>query len=164
MKKIFSSKKAQFWYGDFLIAVLILIVIGLLFVVSMRDITSRNEVLKDLIMDASDISSTLMGEGYGMDEWDENQGAIGLITDYEFDNNKWESFSGPEGLEENQQRVMLGTLNNVWIYLKSRDGVIIKTNLEDVESIENIEADNLVHIQRFVFYEGDIYTLGVVVW
>lgn len=173
-------KKAQFWYGDFLVAVLILMIIGMLFVTSIRDITSRNEVLKDLILEASDISSVLMSEGYGTgDDWKEDIGigTIGLITNNKFDTDKFDNFLE---LGYNKQRVMLGTMNNIWIYLVDKDGNIISNSRQvefglglppsSLNSINDIKANNLVHIKRFIFYDedsdgkGDIYTLGVVVW
>jgi len=170
-------RRGQFWYGDFLVAVLILMIIGMLFVTSIRDITSRNEVLKELILEASDISSGLMTEGYGTQEnWNNGIGTIGLITGYKLDYNKLINFL--ELRDYNQQRVMLGTLNNVWIYLQRRDGTIADSNKDKINdalgytinSVSDINAKNLVHIKRFVFYDededgkGDIYTLGVVVW
>ena len=107
------TKKAQFWYGDFLVAVLILMIIGVLFASSIIDLTSRNEIIKELILDASDISSVLMSEGYYSEGWANYQGTIGLITDYRFDPDKLNSFLE---LGYNKQRAMLGTINNVWIY------------------------------------------------
>jgi len=74
-------KRAQFWYADFLIAVLILMIIGMLFVVSIKDLTSRNEILKDLTLEASDISSVLMTEGHGsLDDWNNGLELLGFTT------------------------------------------------------------------------------------
>ena len=154
-------RKAQFWYGDFLVAVIILMIIGMLFVVSIRDLTSRNEILKDLTLEASDISSMLMTEGTFMDQWGDYKGTIGFITNHKFDIDKFNNFLD---LSEDQQRVMLGTYNKVWIYLADRNGEIgLNHNLNHI-SINEIDSDNLVHIKRFVFYNGDIHTLGVVVF
>src|SRR3989344_7725692 len=161
-------KKAQFWYGDFLVAVMILMIIGMLFVVSIRDLTSRNEILKDLTLEASDISSILMTEGYGtLEDWRNSIGTVGFITDNKFDSAKFNSFLS---LSDEQQRVMLGTYNNVWIYLADRNGGIVLLHNLNYISINEINADNMVHIKRFVFYDedndgkGDIYILGVVVF
>ena len=167
-------KKAQFWYGDFLVAVLILMIIGMLFVTSIKDITPRNEILKELILEASDISSTLMSEGYGtINDWNNGMGTIGLITNYKLDIGKLGNFLN---LDYNNQRAMLGTINNVWIYLADRNGDIVgnydnsdKIGIQ-INSVSDIPAKNLVHIKRFVFWEGDdenpsdIYILGVVIW
>jgi len=161
-------KKAQFWYGDFLIAVLILMVIGVLFVSSIIDLTSRNEILKDLTLEASDISSILMTEGYGtLEDWRNNTGTIGFIADNKFDDEKFDQFLS---LRKERQRSMFGTYNNVWIYLADRNGEIgLRHNLNYI-SINEINADNMVHIKRFIFYDdnddgkGDIYILGVVVF
>ncbi len=161
-------RRAQFWYGDFLIAVVILMIIGMLFVVSIRDLTSRNEILKDLTLEASDISSVLMTEGHGsLEDWENSIGIVGFITDNKFDSEKFGQFLS---IGDEQQRVMLGTYNNVWIYLADRSGEIgLRHNLNYI-SINEIDADNMVHIKRFVFYDedadgkGDIYTLGVVVF
>ena len=171
-------KRGQFWYGDFLVAVLILMIIGMLFVTSIRDITSRNEVLKELILEASDISSTLMSEGYGtMADWNNLIGTVGLVTNYKLDKNKFYNFLN---LDYNKQKVMLGTLNNVFIYLADRNGDIVPYHDNSdkisealgypINSVSDIKSKNLVHIKRFIFYDedgdgkGDIYTLGVVVW
>lgn len=165
-------KKAQFWYGDFLVAVLILMIIGMLFVTSIRDITSRNEILKDLILEASDISSTLMSEGYGdYIDWVNKEGTVGFIKDYKLNS---VSLNFLTFVDYNTQKIMLGTFNNVWIYLSDRNGEIIYDNSDkigiQINSVSDIPAKNLVHMKRFVFWEGDInnpsdiYTLGVVVW
>ena len=154
-------KKAQFWYGDFLVAVLILMIIGFLFVSSIKDITSRNEIIKELIIEASDISSVLMSEGYGdVDDWSEGIGTVGLMTDGRFDILKFYDFISLE----DKQRVMLGTYRNVWIYLQDRNGNIIDSNKLQIGSVNDINSNNLVHVKRFVFYENDIHILGVVVW
>jgi len=165
-QRLLSFRKAQFWYGDFLVAVLILMIIGMLFVTSIRDITSRNEVLKELILEASDISSGLMTEGSGTEnEWLNGIGTIGILTNNKLDKIKFDSFSSTN------QRYMLGTINNVWVYVQNREGDIVLNSLTgEINSVSDINAKNLVHIKRFVFYDededgkGDIYTLGVVVW
>ena len=155
-------KKAQFWYGDFLIAVLILMIIGLLFVSSMMDITSRNEIIKELILDASDISAVLMSEGYrDIEQWREGIGTVGFITDYELNRDKFLDFIEMD--DYNIQKSLLGTYNDFWIYLKNKESIIDSSN-RDYNSVEDIDADNLVHIKRFVFYQGEIHILGVVVW
>ena len=154
-------KKAQFWYGDFLVAVLILMIIGFLFVSSIKDITSRNEIIKELIIEASDISSVLMSEGYGdVDDWQNGIGTIGFMTDGRFDILKFYDFISLE----DKQRVMLGTYRNVWIYLQDRNGNIIDSNRLQIGSVNDINSNNLVHVKRFVFYENDIHVFGVVVW
>ena len=167
-QRLLSFRKAQFWYADFLIAVMIIMIIGVLFVVSIRDLTSRNEILKDLTLEASDISSVLMTEGRGsLGEWSNGIGTMGFITDNRFDENKFWDFLE---LSDEQQRAMLGTYNNVWIYLADRDGEIGWRHNLNYISINEIDANNLVHLKRFVFYDedddgkGDIYTLGVVVF
>src|SRR3989344_4086252 len=148
-----SFRKAQFWYADFLIAVMIIMIIGVLFVVSIRDLTSRNEILKDLTLEASDISSMLMTEGTGsLQDWRNSIGTIGFITDNNFDSAKFDQFLS---LNDEQQRAMLGTYNNVWIYLADRNGEIgLRHNLNYI-SVNEINADNMVHIKRFVFYDED---------
>ena len=137
-------------------------VIGLLFASSIIDITSRNEVIKELILDASDISSVLMTEGYGTN-WMGFEGIIGLTTNKKFDMTKFITFLN---LEYTTQQAMLGTHNDLWIYLKDREGDIVEDNGlgRVITSLDDISADNLVHIKRFVFYNQDIHTLGVVVW
>tara|TARA_Y100000034_G_scaffold88501_1_gene106239 strand:+ start:550 stop:1038 length:489 start_codon:yes stop_codon:yes gene_type:complete len=160
-------KRGQFWYGDFLVAVLILMIIGFLFVNSIRDITTRNEIIKELILDASDISSTLMSEGYGsQNNWLNNEGTVGFVKDYRFNTTRLEHFAT---FNLNLKKSLLGTFNNVWIYLQERDGEIILSSDIAYHSIDDIDADNLVSIKRFIFCsqgicEGDMYTLGVVVW
>ena len=161
-------KKAQFWYGDFLVAVMILMIIGMLFVVSIRDLTSRNEILKDLTLEASDISSILMAEGYGTpDEWSEGIGTIGFIANNKFDEAKFNSFNE---LSFAKQRAMLGTYNKVWVYIEDRNGEIGDLHNLEYTSINEINTNNLVHLKRFIFYDdnddgkGDIYILGVVVF
>jgi hypothetical protein len=162
-------KKGQFWYGDFLVAVLILMIIGMLFVTSIRDITSRNEIIKELIIEASDVSSLLMSKGYNIDGWSDYKGTLGFMSDNIFDFDKFYSFLV---LDYGTQKVMLGTRYNAWIYLEDRNGEIKESNNDAIlnslgliiNSVSDISSNNLVHIKRFVFYENDIHVLGVVVW
>ena len=167
-----SFRRGQFWYGDFLVAVVILMIIGVLFVTSIRDLTTRNEIIKELILDASDISSTVMSEGYGTKEdWENFIGTIGFVKDYRFNTTKFGTDF--RGISYQNQKAMLGTFNNVWIYLQNRDGLIIQSSSNDYTKLDDIEADNIVSIKRFVFCNqgvgiceghGDLYVLGVVVW
>jgi len=171
-------KKAQFWYADFLVAVMILMIIGVLFVYSIKDLTSRNEILKDLILEASDISSVLMSEGYLVIgdpyetyNWDVLEGTVGFMTNNKFDIEKFDMFNL---LGSEKQRYMLGTFNNVWIYMADSSGdVKFYIPNDGYASINDIDSNNLVHIKRFVFYDntpdndetkGEIYILGVVVF
>ena len=55
-------KRAQFWYGDFLFAVLILIIIGFLFVYAMLDLSNKNNNFDVLIDEAVSISNILLCE------------------------------------------------------------------------------------------------------
>lgn len=173
-----TNKRGQFWYADFMVAVLIMMVIGLLFVATIRDLTSRNEIIKELVLDASDISTVLLSEGSGdRFDWGLGKGTVGLLTDYKFDINKMDNLNT---LNYNQQKIMFGTFNNIWIYLSDKQGNIKESNNLNIQRELNFfindisdlgeHADNIVHIKRFVFYDenqdgkGDIHILGVVVW
>ena len=107
-----------------------------------------------------------MTEGSGTEnEWLNGIGTIGILTNNKLDKIKFDSFSSTN------QRYMLGTINNVWVYVQNREGDIVLNSLTgEINSVSDINAKNLVHIKRFVFYDededgkGDIHTLGVVVW
>src|SRR3989338_8430186 len=83
------QKKAQFWYADFLIAILILVAVSFLFIKNITDLNSKQDKLQSITNDAIAISSFLMSEGYCptndcLNDWGDpfnKDGRIGFVKE-----------------------------------------------------------------------------------
>jgi len=60
------KKRGQFWYGDFMIAMLVMIVIGIIFANTIVDIPQRENNLDAMIDDGVNIANFLLSDGYEM--------------------------------------------------------------------------------------------------
>ena len=77
-------KKAQFWYADFLLAILILVTISFLFIRNITDLNFKQDKLQDIANDGVSISNSFMSEGYCpsnncMNDWGSISGRIGFV-------------------------------------------------------------------------------------
>src|SRR3989344_2944215 len=122
-----KSKKSQFWYADFLIAVLILVLISYLFISSINQLNKKQDKFQSISSDSLLISSTLMSEGYCVNdncvEWRNLLGNIGFVKEGKVIQDKLKSLisltSTNEGYETS--KILLGTRNNYIFYFEDSD-------------------------------------------
>ena len=183
-----KSKKSQFWYADFLIAVLILVLISYLFISSINQLNKKQDKFQSISSDSLLISSTLMSEGYCADDDCENWryllGNIGFVENGKVIQDKLKALilltSTNDGYETS--KILLGTKNNYIFYFEDSDDLNSKITIsgEDnkkiygksgIDEVSQINTESYVRTTRFVYLENPplintkkIVKLVVIVW
>jgi len=178
-------KKAQFWYSDFLLAVLILIAISFLFINNITNLNSKQDKLQVLSSDGIAISNSFMSEGYCPpprscgSNWVNLEGRIGFVKEGRvLENNLKDLINlvrNQEGYEDS--KILLGTKNNYIFFFEDENGKIqIQGDLGDpiygkwdIDDISDIQAESLVKITRIVYLDNSGITkklvrLVIIVW
>ena len=177
------QKKAQFWYADFLIAILILVAVSFLFIKNITDLNSKQDKLQSITNDAIAISSFLMSEGYCptnncLNDWKGDNGRIGFVKEGRIIKNNLDALRDLNldmvngGYEKS--KILLGTKNNYIFYFKDQNdngpgGYVSFYGYPGINNLEGIKAETFVAITRFVYLEtgtgkGEIIKLIIVVW
>ena len=172
-------KKGQFWYMDFMVAIIVMAVIGILFIKTVMGMTQTKNLLDDVLLEAQEISENLVFSLTG-----ENN---------KLDRDNVTSFTA--GKSYSDMKKALGTNKEFYAYLN--DGTNIKpffgskslgkfksegdyggwTTVAEVRThvnglITSKDIDNIVEINRLVSLdEGTpsdpkikIYRLSILVW
>src|SRR3989344_32498 len=179
-------KKAQFWYADFLLGLLVLFIITFIFNRVIIDLNLREDKIQELVNDGNAISSSLMSPGYlGYTQWSASNpnGRIGLVENGKVINGKLNNFKQllltagiPSGY--NKSRILLGTKNDYLMYFEDKNANIITDiagnkvygALSDASKINQIGAENIVRFTRFVYYDnnndgkGELVKMNILVW
>jgi len=156
-------KKGQFWYSDFMIGIIIMITIGLLFFSTIARLYESNDKIGDLISDGSLISDYFMSTGYMASQWSLGEGRIGFVNNGIVNENLDEF----QSLEYNLSKTLFGINYDYLVYFENSE--------EDTETIkgppgitpENVndaDTDYMIKLIRFVYYNGDIQKMAVVIW
>ncbi len=156
-------KKAQIWYTDFIIGVIIFATALVIYFeyTNAIDVTGNN-ILDELITDAKSISSCLLSEGSPSNWTTESVQRIGLTNgDYRINQTKLESFAE---INYNSSRQILGTTYDYYFYLEEKDGTQIEISGEEGIGYPNSDADQLIQMTRFVVYNSSITKMVVEVW
>ena len=155
-------KKAQFWYADFLIGLLILVFISFLFIRTITDLNTKEEIIQSLLNDGLSISNSFMSKGYLSDQWILSEGRIGIV---DYGKIVSTDFNNLKSLDYQISRNLLGTSSDYAIYIEYTDGSTSDWySKPGIINIEGINSDNLVKITRFVYYNGRLVKLIIVVW
>ena len=179
------QKKAQFWYADFLIAILILVAVSFLFIKNITDLNSKQDKLQSITNDAIAISSFLMSEGYCPDDclsdWSDpfnKDGRIGLVKEGRIIKNNLNSLIDLVANDNGYQtsKILLGTKNNYIFYFRNQNDIEPVGYVDfygyypKINNLEEITAETFVTITRFVYFDadgdnkGEIIKLIIVVW
>ena len=174
------QKKAQFWYADFLIAILILVAVSFLFIKNITDLNSKQDKLQSITNDAIAISSFLMSEGYCPDndclgKWELLDGRIGFVKEGRIIKNNLDDLIGLFANDYETSKILLGTKNNYIFYFRNQNdiepfGYGDFYGNPQITSLESITAETFVTITRFVYFDadgdnkGEIIKLIIVVW
>ena len=168
-------KKGQFWYMDFMVAIIVMAVIGVLFIKTVLGMTQTKNLLDDLLIEAQEISENL----------------VFTLTD---ENNKIDRTAVSDftvGKTYLDMKKTLGTNKEFYTYLN--DGTDIKSvftpigkfsdidggwsTVSDVRAGVNVlitekKIDNIIEINRLVSIDENpagnprikIYRLTILVW
>ncbi|MEK6835801.1 MAG: hypothetical protein AABX55_02150 [Nanoarchaeota archaeon] len=169
-------KKAQFWYADFLLGLLILFFITYIFSRVIIDLNTREDKIQELVNDATSIANSFTSTGYlSYNEWFNRQGRIGFVENGKVINEKLEDFErmlNNNGYEISQ--FLLGTSNNYIIYFEDKNTNIVENKVygkfNNINELNELEVENLIRITRFVYYDnnednlGELVRMNILVW
>jgi len=179
-------KKAQFWYSDFLIAILILVGISFLFIRNITDLNSDQDKLQSLSSDSVLISNAFMSQGYCpsspndcLTDWQQsNMGRIGLVKDSKVVQENIEALISLTSTEQGYQKskALIGTRNNYIFYFENSDDLNTKIEIKDelgvilgtifgnpsVNDISQINARSFIKTTRLVYLSNNDNTNRIV--
>ncbi|MBS3143636.1 hypothetical protein J4446_02045 [Candidatus Woesearchaeota archaeon] len=162
-------KRGQFWYSDFVIGFSILAIIGLLFVSAMVDISLRNQDTRDIFGEIISISNNLRSSGYLPYEWQDGNGRIGLIDSSRVNFTKLTLFQDLDYTKKS--KVLLGTTKDFVFYFENKQGMRLVEYGNNgffgdpaINDMNSIKADTILKFTRFVFLNGQIVKMVVVMW
>ena len=161
------KKRGQFWYGDFMIAMLVIIVIGIIFANTIVDIPQRESNLDNMIDDGVNIANSLLSEGYDMPNWRNGNGRIGINTDSKIDVNKLDTFSSLVDTNRGYliSKFLFGTDYDYVFYFEDKDGNIVNERsyggVARSEDLEIVSALNMFRMIRIVFLDNILILLFI---
>jgi hypothetical protein len=162
-------KKAQVWYTDFLIGLLILIAITFIFTRTILDLNAREDKFQELINDGLSISNSLMSEGYCASygcgaAWNRNPpiGRLGFVKNGKVVKENFDAFINTD---YEKTKTLLGSKNDYILYFEY-NGAKIDYNGKYVFGNENgfSKAENTIKLTRVVYNAGKIVNMIVIVF
>ena len=172
-------KKAQFWYADFVIGVLVIGFIAVLFAITIVDVPEKTGQINILSKDAAMISNLLMSPGIDNAQWVNGQGKIGLVKDGKV-NKMWlndylklvEQTNPGNGYQI--AKSMLGTEHDFAIYFQGKKGNVFNSKayggIDEPGQLDKLNAENIIKINRIVYFDdnndgyGQVVNMVVIVW
>lgn len=155
--KSLKSKKSQAWGIDLMVAFSIFLMgIFVFFIYSINYLGESKEILEDLAYDGKIITNAILSQGYP-ENWDEtNVVKIGILNDNKINETKLEYFYNLAQNNYEQTKSLFNTRFD-YFYFLDEDMTI---NSVDIEGIgkpgidpDNIDAENIVKISRYVIYK-----------
>ena len=145
-----GSTKAQAWYLDFSIALLIFILTLVIFFTQTNNFrTNQKGSLSQAVADARSISSSLMQEGFPSNWSKDDVIRIGIANDYRLNMTKLRQFSE---MDYQRSRLKLGTAFDYYLFFTDEEGNPISINgLCGVGS----SSSNARHVQKSAYYFQD---------
>jgi len=154
-------KRAQVWYTDFLIGLLILIVITFIFTRTILDLNSREDRFQELINDGSSIANSFMSQGYNKETWvnDPPAGRLGFVKDGRMIKGDFDAFlSLLNNNSYEKTRILLGTRNDYILYFEYNGNKISyggRNVYGKYNDVSQVIADNTIKLTRIVYYNLD---------
>ena len=173
------KKKGQFWYGDFIIGILIIVFIGILFAKSIIDIPQRESDLQLISQNAVTIANLLMSPGVNSVNWKNSEGKIGIVEKGKV-NFVWlseflnlvESTQAYDGYQT--AKLLFGTSYDFSVYFERKNGEVYNNKayggIDDLNQLQNLSAENIVRLSRVVYFDGtgdqigEVMKMNLVVW
>lgn len=156
------NRKAQVWYTDFMVGILILTVMIVVYFQFVSNFSFESEgSLDDLTRDAKIISNSLMTQGYPLDWNSTNVSRIGIVDgDNRLNISRLSEF---KSIDYNETKNIFSISSDYFIYFEKQDQ---KETLGGVEDIGVNETDplKLAAITRIVFYDGSFYKMRILAW
>ncbi len=174
-----STRKAQTWYLDLIIALVIFSAALIIYLRVYGDLNDiQDERLDELTYDANVIADSLLSPGYPADWTQIDVERIGLLTDGSLDLNKHAMFNNTD---LSTGRFIFGTRFDYLVYFKDKESHVLYLDTCAVGSSEvvvtnyteffcnnvstsTISSDHLVKTERLVPYNGDFISMVVLLW
>jgi hypothetical protein len=176
------KKKGQFWYMDFIVAIIIMSVIALLFVKTVIGMAQTKNMMDDLMIEAQELSENLMSERVGL-----------TYGNNELDKSKFIDFANKD---YGDLKIDLGTNKEFYVFLTDGTSAIpvgtsgsiigigpqelIAQGLGTVEEVRaamnqkvtSREVQNIIEINRLVTVNQgtiddpkiEVYRLTILIW
>ena len=157
------NNKAQVWYTDFMIGILIFVIVIFIYYEYANNLNQDpGDITSDLLMEAKAISSSLITQGNPVN-WSQNNVNIIGLTDgsQRLIQEKLDMFAN---MTYGETKTKLRTPYDYYVYLEDIDGSIIQINGEQGIGLNATDFDNLVSITRVVIYNSRLVSMVVQVW
>jgi hypothetical protein len=160
--QLHGNRKAQVWYIDFIVSVLIFTIVILIYFEYVNNLSKEEQSdLETMVMSAKIVSNNLMSGGFP-DDWNQSNAAIiGVVDDERINSTKMERFYD---MGHEQARIKFGIIDNYYAYLQDRNGQKINFGGKDHCGEEPENPDKLVKIDRIVIYNNDMAKMVVQIW
>jgi len=160
--KIKISRKAQVWYTDFIVSVLIFMIALVIYFEYVNNLSKEEESkIDEMLMSAKVMSNSLMSEGYP-DEWNQsNVEIIGIIDDKRINQTKIENFYN---MSHNSAKLKFGLSQNYYFYLEDRNGQKMGISEKEATGEEPVNPVKLVKLNRVTIYNNSIVKAVVQIW
>lgn len=154
-------KKAQVWYVEFVIAIVIVTVMTGIFLQYLSTSNTQGESINRLHTQAVRMSELVISPGVPQD-WDQSNVRIAGITNanWRINQTKIEELYA---MSEAQQRVSLTAQSNFFMYLHNQTDNISINGQQWIGSLPSDSVQQAV-VNRYLIYEGKIVQLRMVVW
>ncbi|MBW2965906.1 hypothetical protein KY342_02250 [Candidatus Woesearchaeota archaeon] len=158
-----NTKKAQVWYTDFMIGVLIFVIVIFIYYEYAHSLEQNpTEITSDLMMEAKSISSSLITKGSPVD-WNQSNVKIIGLTDgnQRLVQEKLDMFNN---MTYQETRTKFGTPYDYYFYLEEINGNRILIDSGQGIGLEPTDHVNLVSITRVVIYNSRLISMVIQVW
>ncbi|MBW2966936.1 hypothetical protein KY362_00460 [Candidatus Woesearchaeota archaeon] len=159
------SRRAQVWYTDFMVGVLIfsIVVISYFYYVEHQEY-SDDTLVNYLISEAKSISGYLITEGYPRNWTASNVSVVGITDgDYRIDEDKLQDFNS---WNYEERRSYMHTTKDYYFYLEYVNGSRFNELCEDPGSgcVAWNSSYYLAQSQRLLIYDSEIVRMGLYIY
>lgn len=158
MGKANNGKKAQAWYLDFMVGILILITTLFFYYQFQGNISdSLESEWQEMIIDSKFISSSLISEGFPANWTNSTVEIIGLTNgNYRINMTKMQEFAG---MDYSDAKEALKTRYNFYFYLAGENNTLLYE-----AGLNATDPKFLVQATRFVIYNSSVHRMVVYIW
>ncbi len=157
------NKKAQVWFIDFMIGILIFVIVIFIYYGYAHNINQNpGEITSDLILDAKAISSSLITQGSPPNWNQSNVEIIGLTNGKQ--RIVQEKLDLLANITYSEARNKLRTPYNFYLQLKHLNGTVIPINSQPGFGQTPSDTENLASLTRVVVYNSKLTNLVIQVW
>lgn len=172
----YTSTKAQVWYTDFVVALMIFTVGFLIYLNATSDILDKeDDEFGSIVNDVNRISSVFLSQGYPPDWDNETVELIGISLNNRINQTK---LLRAANISYDKSRTLLSTRHEYFVFLKDKDDNILnlggvcgigKNNMAEIISEKlcsnlSLNAEKLAKSERTVIFKSEIAKMGVYVW